>query len=163
MVSPYFNWSPKFWLSTNRPTWTQIQNARQRTQMQQRFFSDSSLQVSASVTAAVVGNKSIGDTASSLVAALINTRNAEHDQARYTLRKIRTGLSSEQLIAWLKTVPSTSNQKATVGSDLYWRVRARQALLFTKLLEQGSLSGLQTVVTYLVNRRRLHIAPMLSA
>ncbi len=128
LVTPFFVWSPGFYKQHPKVDWAALLN-----QDQQRVFVAAELASSTSVTlqikTVVLADNSIQGNRQAMLVHFIRTeRNAQHDQAKSTLKMLRKGASSYQVATALETRWSQSQPASQhIRSRRYSVARSREA------------------------------------
>jgi hypothetical protein len=119
LLSPFFSWSPSFYMDNARPNWTQILLRRPELELSDpgNVPTKVTMHIEAAITDSYV---SVGPGDEYLAQAFCVTRNAEHDEAVAIRRLISAG-------ATFGIVERRLRYKSKSPSSVYYRVRQRQA------------------------------------
>jgi hypothetical protein len=155
LVTPFFNWSPSFYKKNNNPNWTQILQRRSRPEVDLSELGSEGTSVTMMIGGAITHDgKSLGPYDQDLARVYRVTRNAEHDEALAVLTMVTAGASQAQIKEQLLFHGSGLAFDIQPNSDLYYRVRQRQAKVLLRRLNKARSDQFVKTLEYLKNRSR---------
>ena len=150
LVTPFFNWSPSYYSKNKSPNWTELLRQRSRPGFAVSDLANSGATVTMKVDAAVTSDfTAVGPRADNLAKIIRVTRNAEHDEAVAVLWYISAGASSAQIKSHLYSHASGLAFDITPETDLYFRVRQRQAKVLLRRLKYARWDQFLRTLNYM--------------
>jgi hypothetical protein len=150
LLTPFFNWSPSYYSKNSNPDWAALLQQRARPEFPTPELASVGASVSISIDAAVTHDfTAVGPRANDLAKIIRVTRNAEHDAAVSALRCISTGVSPEEVKTHLRHEASGLAFDIRPESDLYYRVRQRQAKVLLRRLKYARWEQFLKTLDYL--------------
>ena len=150
LVTPFFNWSPSYYSKNNSQNWTELLRQRSRPGFAVSDLANSGATVTMKVDAAVTSDfTAVGPRADNLAKIIRVTRNAEHDEAVSALWRVSTGASPAQVRVHLSRDASGLTFDITPETDLYYRVRQRQAKVLLRRLNHARWDQFLRTLNYM--------------
>lgn len=158
LVTPFFNWSPKFYKVHGTPDWAELFRDRARPEVRLSSLTSPGTGVTMTIVAAITHDyAAVGPQSEDLARVFSVTRNAEHDEAVSVLRQVSAGASPAEVRNHLRRDASGLAFDIQATSDLYYRVRQRQAKVLLRRLEKARWDRFQRTLQYLANQPETQI------
>jgi hypothetical protein len=134
LVTPFFNWKSDYYKNHRIPTWHTLlaQRARPQVELENLRNTAVTMRLVGAVTRSFWG---IGPKGKELARIIYISRLAEYDEAAESLAYVSSGASSEQVKGRLQYHASGLAFNIRPESDLYCRVRQRQAKVLLRRLK----------------------------
>lgn len=150
LITPFFNWGPVYYKKHGKQNWANLLSRRARREVSISDLTNPNTSFSMNIDAAITqDHMSLGPNDAFLVKVFTNTRNAEHDEAISVLRHMASGASTEQVKELLAQHASGLAFNIRPSSDLYYRVRQRQAKVLLRRLNHARSDQFQRTLIYL--------------
>jgi hypothetical protein len=163
LVTPFFNWSPAYYAEHNSPDWNKLLRRRTRTDVNLSALASPDSRVTMTIVAAITRNYSaVGPQSQQLARIFSVTRNAEHDEALSILKRVREGDSAEEVRKLLRKHSSGLAFDIRPESDLYFRVRQRQAKVLLRRSQKARWDQFVRTLEYLRNQPKTVVHPVVS-
>lgn len=153
LVTPFFNWGSSYYADHGIPNWTKLLHRRARPEVSLADLSRPDASVSMRVVAAITHNYTVvGPENDALARVFATTRNAEHDEALSILERVRSGDSPEAIGKLLQSHASGLAFDIRPDTDLYYRVRQRQAKVLLRRYSKARWDQFTRTLQSLRNR-----------
>jgi hypothetical protein len=150
LVTPFFNWSPSFYKQHGDLDWGKLLRRRARPEVVLSDLAKPGASVAMTISAAITKDYAwVGPDGQELARVFSVTRNAEHDEAVSVLKRISAGASPEQVREQLRHHASGLAFDIQPSSDLYYRVRQRQAKVLLRRLKKARWDQFLRTLEYL--------------
>jgi hypothetical protein len=155
LLTPYFNWSATYYKDHGLPDWASLLRRRARPEINLSELKKPDSRVTMTVVAAITHDHiAVGPESQALARVFSVTRNAEHDEALSILQRFQSGDTAEQIAGLLRKHSSGLAFDIRPESDLYYRVRQRQAKVLLRRLHKARWDQFVRTLQRLSDQRR---------
>jgi hypothetical protein len=153
VLTPFCNFSSKYFHNGSRPSWQEMIAKRSRPEMATIQSGKADLKVSMSIDALITNDfRVVGSNYKKLVNILLNTRNAEHDEALVVAQIINKGGSREDVASVLQHHSLGIGFDTTSETEIYNKARQRQALVLMRRLTYARWDQFIRTVQFLTDK-----------
>jgi hypothetical protein len=155
LVTPFFSWNAAYYRSHGNPNWEDILRHRSEKQLVIPELRSGGAVVNMSITAVVTPDfGAFGPGGETLKDIIRVSRNAEHNEAASVRNRISAGATQEQIKTLLQHHASGLAFDIQPASDLYYRVRQRQAKVLLRRLKHGTWEQFNRTIEYLTKKHK---------
>jgi hypothetical protein len=156
LVTPFFSWNSAYYRRHSAPNWEKILNHRARKQVVVSELQSDGATVSMEIVAAVLRDFSpVGPGGDRLRTIIRVSRNAEHNEAASIRNRMAAGANREQVRALLQHHASGLAFDIRPDSDLYYRVRQRQAKVLLRRLKHARWEQFVRTIEYFKKKPKI--------
>jgi hypothetical protein len=157
LVTPFFNWSPSYYRNHGSPDWPKLLSRRARPEVMLLDVAGPGASVTMTIVGVIIHSSAAGPDAKNLARVFSVTRNAEHDEAVSVLRRVSAGASAGQVRDQLRCDGGGLAFDIQPNSDLYYRVRQRQAKVLLRRFQKARSDQFRRTLEYLASKPKTNI------